>query len=115
MTQAGQFHKEVVIRKPDPEATRDASGRVDLSDDKNWTTHAHRFARFVNQAGREFFQAQQVQADVTDIVELFYDKETASITPTYRLEFDDRKLEILSVFNVAERNTTMKLVCKEAV
>lgn len=63
-------------------------------------------------SGREYFAAQQVNAEVTTKVTIRYIK---SIKPEMRVVFEDRVFDILSVICVDERKVEMQLMCKENV
>ena len=61
---------------------------------------------------REFFNAAQVQSDVTHKVEIRY---VPGVTSAMRLLFGSRVLNILAVLSADERGTSQELLCKEAV
>lgn len=112
----GAFNERVTIQKPRTDATADAAGHVDLTDETNWEQHCVRHARFLSHAGREFFNAKQTQADLSEIVEVFYDGDTRTITPKMRLKMrETRYLNIAAAYNVEERNKTVRIHCTEAV
>lgn len=61
---------------------------------------------------REFFNAAQVQADVTHKVSLRY---LPNVVPAMRVKFGTRTLHVASVINVDERSVELQLLCKETV
>ena len=63
-------------------------------------------------SGRELFQAQQVQAEVTHRVRMRY---LAGVTAKMTGLFGTREFQILSVINPEERNRELVLMCKEQV
>ncbi len=63
-------------------------------------------------SGREFFAAQQIQADVTHIINIAF---CPGIVPEMRINFDGRFLHIEAVLNVQERNIELDLMCREAI
>lgn len=114
---AGKFTERVEVQRPDPSATPDSSGNVDLSDgDKNWLTIGPRWVKFMSQAGREFMNATQINADVTAMVEMFHDNDTKDITSAYRLKMTSgRYLNIASAYDVNEQHVIIRCLCREAV
>lgn len=92
----------ITIQKSTP--TKDNSGgRVD-----NWSTFTTAFAFLKPLQGREYFAAQQVQAETTHRVSLWYIPGVAS---DMRVLFNNRILDIKSVINVDERNIELHLMC----
>lgn len=61
-------------------------------------------------SGRELWQAQQVQADVTHSVRLRY---RSGVDATMELDLQGRRLRIVAVLNIEERNRTLELLCQE--
>jgi SPP1 family predicted phage head-tail adaptor len=62
--------------------------------------------------GREYLQANALQADLTHQVTVRY---LAGVTPKMRVNFGGRILEVISVGNVEERDRMTVLWCKEKV
>lgn len=62
--------------------------------------------------GREYFAAQQINAEVSTKIVIRYLK---GVEPTMRVNFKDRYFEILSVIHMAERKKELQLMCKEVV
>lgn len=60
--------------------------------------------------GNEFWQAQQVQSEVTHTVKLRY---RSGILPSMRVLYRSRYLHILSVIDMQERQWMLELHCKE--
>lgn len=77
-----------------------------------WSTVSTRWGEVVPLEGRELWQAQQVQADVTHRVRLRYDTPPA---PKSRLAHRGRVLNILSVMVVEERRKELVIYCREEV
>ena len=63
-------------------------------------------------SGRELFQAQQVQAEVTHRVRMRY---LAGVTAKMKGYYGTREFQILSVANRDERNRELEIMCKELV
>jgi len=66
-------------------------------------------------SGRELQTAREVQADVTHLIEMPWDKRTAEATPKCVIQFGARVFQVLSVLDVEERGITLQFLCKEAV
>jgi SPP1 family predicted phage head-tail adaptor len=63
-------------------------------------------------SGREYFAAQQVNAEVTCRIRMRY---LAGVTPSMQVKFGERTFAIESVINVEERNRELQLMVKEVV
>lgn len=79
-----------------------------------WTMRATRWARIEPLDGRELWRARQVQADVTHRITLPWE---TSLQPTtqWRVLFEGRVFQLLSVVRPAERRIEWVLLAKEAV
>lgn len=75
-----------------------------------WSTVATVWASVEPISGREFFEAEHVQSEITHRVRLRY---RAGITAQMRVLFDSRYLMIETVINYAERGTDLQLMCRE--
>jgi len=62
--------------------------------------------------GREYFAAQQVQAEVTTRIRIRYRR---GIRPEMRVLYDGRLFNILSVIDPEERHVELQLMCREVV
>lgn len=89
-------------------ATRNSYGEETLS----WVTEASVWCSIEPLTGREYFQAQQVQSQVTHKIMLRYYK---GLRPDWRILFGTRTFNIVSVINVEERNIEMVLMATEFV
>lgn len=79
---------------------------------ENWTTVATVWAAVADISGREYFQAQAVQSEVTTRIKIRY---RTGITPSMRVLYGDRVFNILSVIDKDERHRVIELLCKEVV
>jgi SPP1 family predicted phage head-tail adaptor len=102
--QAGSLTQRVVIEQPG--TARDDYGERPIT----WLPVATRWACITPLTGRELWNAQQVQPDVTHNVSLRYMR---GITPKMRINYGGRILQILSVITVDENATELRLVCME--
>jgi len=89
-----------------PEEARNSLGEAALA----FSEEAKIWASIRPLSGRELWQAQQVQADVTHAVRIRYRN---GVDATKALGFDGRQLNIVAVLNVEERNRTLELLCLE--
>ena len=92
------------------ETRTDAGGTT-----RAWADDAVVWAAVRPLAGREYMEARRVDADVSHEVRIRY---WSGLTPSHRFVFDGdtaRVLNIVSVFNVEERNRELIVMCKEDV
>ncbi len=87
-------------------ATRDTYGAETIT----WKTENTVWGSIEPLNSREFFQAQQMQSDVTHKVKLRY---YAGLRPDWRIKFGTRIFDIQSVMNPEERNIEWTLLAKE--
>lgn len=102
--QAGRLRHRVTIQNA--VEARNAYGEAI----KTWSTVATVYASVEPIRGREMFDAEQVQSEVTHRVRLRY---RPGLTSQMRLLFNGRMFEIQTVINVNERNREVQLMCKE--
>ena len=79
---------------------------------ENWMDVAAVWAAIEPLIGREYFAAQQVNAEVSARITIRYRK---GIIPDMRVVFDDRVFDILSVINPKERCESLVLMCREVL
>ena len=79
---AGDIRQRITIEKLDESATPDAAGHVD-----SWVTHFRCWSRLVPVGSREFFGANQVQANVTHQVTVRACTETRAVTAAMRFTY----------------------------
>lgn len=103
--EAGKLKHKVQVQSASEAA--DATGQLIST----WSTDSIRsaFVRPVN--GREFFDAAQVQSDVTHEVTM---RHFTGLTTSHRLLFRSRVLNIRSIINMDEHNEMFKIMCKES-
>ena len=63
-------------------------------------------------SGREFWAAQQVQAEVTTRIRIRYRQ---GIRPEMRVLYDGRTYDIQTVIDPEERHVELQLMCREVV
>lgn len=113
MPNAGKYRHPVTVYKQSTSATPNAAGHVDLTDDDNRTVHCKRWVEIEPTSGRETVRGSQVRADATHIVRTREDDKTRTITPKMWLVHDSRRLEIITAYNVRERDVEVEMQCRE--
>jgi SPP1 family predicted phage head-tail adaptor len=112
----GRYNKLVTIQKIKTGATANTStGKIDKSLDSNWTTHANAYCSVSTGAGREFYRASQVHADLTHLWETRSTVSLRSTTPEMRIQWDGRTFEIISSMDKDEARETHQITTKEVV
>ena len=104
---AGELRKYVTIQEKTGE-TRDSYGSLTWT----WQTLQQVYAAIEPLSGREFFDAQEVQADVSVRIRI---RALAGVKPDMRVVYGSRVLEILSVLDLEERGQEMHLMCREVI
>ena len=84
--------------------------------DNTWTTLRTVWAEVAPLKGREFWERNQVHADVTHTVTCRWeDLDSLSVTPKDRVVHDSRTFEVESVRNIDERDRLAVMMTKEAI
>jgi len=102
----GDLRHRITLQKA--ERARDSYGGEQLQ----WADFAKVWAAIYPLQGREYFAAQQINAEVSTKIVIRYIK---GVEPTMRVNFENRNFEIISVIHVAERKKELQLMCKEVV
>ena len=79
---------------------------------KTWSDYATVWASIEPIMGREFWESQQINAEVTAKITIRY---LADINPKMRVKYGSRIFEIISVINPEEKNRELQLMVKESV
>jgi len=106
MIRAGELRHRVTIQQKS--VTRNTFGEEIVT----WQDVATVWAAIEPLRGREFFESQQVNAEVTTRIRIRY---RPGITPTMRVVYGSRIFDIQAVINVEERNRELHLMCREEV
>jgi len=98
------------LEKPDPETTGQGGGRR-----RRWIRYAARVrARVEPLSGREFWQAQEIEAQHTHRVKMRW---IPGVTEAHRFVVEgqggDRALNITAVIDVEDRGRVLLLMCSE--
>lgn len=103
----GRLRKRVIIQEAD-RTGRGSSGEATTS----WSNGPTVWAAVEPLRGKEYLEGQQVQGEVTHKVTIRY---RSGITPTDRISYDGRTLQIVSLINVCEKNIALELMCREVL
>lgn len=103
----GRLRHRVTIEAPVFETQPDNSQKI-----AGWTELDTVWAEVSPLSGREFWDAAQVQSQVTHTIRIRY---IAGLTPRHRCLWDQRMFNIESVRDIDERKVFMTLMCREKV
>ena len=82
------------------------------SEEEEWNDIVTTWASINPISGREYYQAETINSDLTHKVRLRYRK---GITPDMRILYNGRIFYIVSVINEYEKNTILQLMCRELI
>lgn len=102
----GEKNKRITIQKNQP--VRNSVGE----EEEKWIDVIKVWASIEPLSGKELFQAQQVYAEVSTRIKIWYQP---SITPDMRILWGTRVFEVLSAINFKEQNKELHFTCKELV
>lgn len=80
-----------------------------------WTNVASVYASIEPMTGREFFQSQELQADITHRIRIRYSADVVAVDRTYRATFDSRTFEFVSVATIQEKRAEIEIMARERV
>lgn len=80
--------------------------------EQSWQDFATVWAAVEPLNGREYFNSQQINAEITTRIRIRY---RAGIKPNMRVVYGERIFDIQSVIDIEERHAEMHLMCKEVV
>lgn len=103
---AGDLRNRIKIQQKS--VTRDTFGGETVT----WTDVVTVWAAIEPISGREYYAAQQVQAEASTRIRIRY---YAGITTSMRVLWGTRYFDILSVIDIQERGREIHLMCKEEV
>ena len=104
--QAGKLNKRVIIQQY--AATRDDYGGEVLT----WSDIVTAWAQKAHRTSREFFAAQKVNAETTD---MFIIRHYSGITTKMRVIFDGKTYDIIGANDPDGRRREIQLMCREVV
>lgn len=89
---AGPLNNRVLVKRPNENATRDAGGDVDLSDEGNWRIECQRWCQILPRGSREFQRQQQIGEDITHLIRFRYDNQSRKFKTTWKIQSGERVL-----------------------
>lgn len=104
----GELDQHVTIEAPPDPDNLTSFGEVD----GDWTTFASGWAAIEPLSGRELFNAQQIHADISLQVKMWY---VPDVTPKMRLKIGTRYLYIEQVTEPFSRRHELKMLCRESL
>lgn len=110
---SGNFNRRVTIEKIKDNPIVDAHGEVDLSESDSWEVYAVRWAEIQTKGGREFWKVDKVEAEVSHLIRVPYDRLTMGITPEMRIKFMGRIINIVSAIDINEMHEIIEMQCRE--
>ena len=113
MVNSGNFNRQITIEKVKDNPLRDVSGEVDLTLDGSWETYAVRWSEIQTEGGREFWKVHKVEAEVSHLVRVPYDRVTIGINSRMRIRLEGRTINIVSAIDVDEMREIIEMQCKE--
>ena len=100
---AGKMRNKIVIQQNSPSRGEDGSVT------EAWSTYTNIWAEKKHQTSREFFSAQKINSEVTD---LFTVRFNSGITTKMRVSFDGKYYNIIGADDPDGRRKETYLVCK---
>lgn len=110
---SGNFNRRVTVQQIESNPETDAHGEVDLTNEANWETYAVRWAEIQSEGGKEFWKVNKVNAEVSHLIRIPYDRLTLGIDSKMRIRLGDRTINIVSVVDPDERHEVIEMQCKE--
>jgi SPP1 family predicted phage head-tail adaptor len=104
----GDLRQQIIIQVKRAPVVQDTFGE----EQPIWDTFATIWAGPEALRGQEYLEARRLQADVDWRVRIRF---LAGITPSMRVIYGDKILNIVSVIDVKERHREIQLMCKELV
>lgn len=107
---AGAYRHKLTVEQVKSDASAGDDGHVDLTDDDNWEAADTIKGRFISKGGREGRIFDQVEAEVTDIVETPSSDFSRSIHPKQRIkDTDGVKYNISAAYDVDRQRKVVRL------
>jgi SPP1 family predicted phage head-tail adaptor len=106
MINAGDLNERITLQKPTITRGTDGSETITYATEK--TIRAERMKR----SGKEFYAAQKVNAEVTELFKTWY---RSGMDNRWRVVYGNRTLEIVDIDDLGKRDGEMILRCKEVI
>jgi SPP1 family predicted phage head-tail adaptor len=85
-----RFNRRLNVQRLKADAVVDDAGHVDESLDSNWETYTNVWAAVVAKSSREFWGADQVEADITHQITMRFNRINDAIQPEMRAKDGSR-------------------------
>jgi len=102
----GELRHRITLQKLNP--SRDSFG----AEDPEWVDVATVWAAIYPISGREYFAAQQVNAEISTKIIMRY---RTGVESKMRVTCGERTFEILAVIHFQEKKKELQLMCREVV
>jgi SPP1 family predicted phage head-tail adaptor len=103
---AGELRHRITLKQP---VTTTNANEEDIT---TYATVATVWAAIDWGSGRRYEAAKQLDAEVQGVIRIRY---RSDVKAYWRIEYDGRTFEIISLANVQERGRELVLTCKEAL
>lgn len=90
-----------------PTSTRSSFGEMTTA----WSTWAIVWASIEPNSGRRYFEAKQANAEVEGLMRIRY---RSGLEPTFRISYDGRTFQIISIVQPRENRRELDIYYKEA-
>ena len=110
---SGNFNRRITIQKIKDNPIEDSHGEVDQTDDRVWETYAVRWAEIQARGGREFWKVDRIDAELSHLIRVPYDRLTMGITSQMRIKYMNRTINIEAAYDVDEMREIIEMRCKE--
>lgn len=110
MRNPGGYDRRITIQQHD--GTTDSLGEIDPSPE-HWDDYYDTYARLQTRGGKEFFKADQVDGEISTVVEIPWTRAAATITRNMRAVCGSRQLNIAAVIDVDDQHEKINLHCTE--
>ena len=109
----GDFDRRCQVLRVASTAIVDANGEIDLTRADSWEVWRERWFRILPRQGKEFWRLQQVDAQITHVLQTLCDSESSQITSAMRVRFKGRIFELTSIINVEEADKLIEILAIE--
>lgn len=110
-----EYKEPVTVEYVNPDATGDANGVVDETNNDNWMQFTTGWAKISAQGGREVYRAQQIYASATHVLAMPYSEKLSTANTKMRIDHCGRKLNIAhGPTDVDLTRRELRFICEES-
>lgn len=110
-----KYRNPVTVEYVNPDATGDANGFVDETDDSNWIEFTTGWAEIHATGGREVWRAQQIQASATHLLRMPYSEKLNQANTQMRIDHMGTKLNIAhGPADVELNRRELEFICEQS-